>query len=117
MVPRIRAVQAVRMNQAAAREGLRASREGPSLLRKVSPSYPAFAREREKQGTVLLRISIDEHGRPVGIEVIKKAGFGFDEEAVRAVGIALCSCQKGRQTNCLVKSCFRSGSSLKAHDY
>ncbi|MGO8944621.1 MAG: energy transducer TonB [Syntrophobacteraceae bacterium] len=61
------------------------SREGPSLLRKVSPSYPAFAREREKQGTVLLRISIDEHGRPVGIEVIKKAGFGFDEEAVRAV--------------------------------
>jgi TonB family protein len=61
------------------------SPEGPSFLRKISPSYPALAREREKEGTVLLRVTIDERGRPVEIEVLKKAGFGFDEEAVRAV--------------------------------
>ena len=61
------------------------SPDGPSFLRKVLPSYPAFARRLEKEGTVLLRVTIDERGRPVEIEVLKKAGFGFDEEAVKAV--------------------------------
>ncbi|MGA2402919.1 MAG: TonB family protein [Syntrophobacteraceae bacterium] len=58
---------------------------GPSFLRKVLPCYPAIARKLEKEGTVLLRVTIDERGRPVEIEIIKKAGFGFDEEAVKAV--------------------------------
>ena len=30
-------------------------------------------------------MTIDERGRPVEIEVLRKAGFGFDEEAVKAV--------------------------------
>jgi protein TonB len=49
------------------------------------PAYPPLARKLEKEGTVLLRLTIDERGQPVEIEVLRKAGFGFDEEAVRAV--------------------------------
>lgn len=61
------------------------SPDGPSFLHKVVPCYPALAKKLEKQGTVLLRVTIDERGRPVEIEVLKKAGFGFDEEAVKAI--------------------------------
>jgi TonB family protein len=61
------------------------SPDGPSFLRKVVPCYPALARRLEKEGTVLLRVTIDEQGRPLEIEVLKKAGFGFDEEAVKAI--------------------------------
>ncbi|MGO9311427.1 MAG: TonB family protein [Syntrophobacteraceae bacterium] len=61
------------------------SPDGPSFLHKVVPCYPALARRLEKEGTVLLRITIDELGRPLEIEVLKKAGFGFDEEAVKAI--------------------------------
>lgn len=61
------------------------SADGPSFLHKVIPCYPALAKRLEKQGTVLLRVTIDERGRPVEIEVLKKAGFGLDEEAVKAV--------------------------------
>jgi protein TonB len=61
------------------------SPDGPSFLHKVVPSYPALAKRLEKEGTVLLRVTIDEQGRPHEIEVLQKAGFGFDEEAVKAV--------------------------------
>jgi protein TonB len=61
------------------------SPDGPNFLNKVLPAYPALARRLEKEGTVLLRLTIDDRGRPVEVEVLKKAGFGFDEEAVRAV--------------------------------
>ncbi|HYA39962.1 MAG TPA: TonB family protein [Syntrophobacteraceae bacterium] len=61
------------------------SPNGPSFLHKVLPAYPALARRLEKEGTVLLRVTIDERGRPVEVEVLNKAGFGFDEEAVKAV--------------------------------
>ncbi|MGD0398216.1 MAG: TonB family protein [Syntrophobacteraceae bacterium] len=61
------------------------SADGPSFLHKVVPCYPALAKRLEKEGTVLLRVTIDEQGRPLEIVVLKKAGFGFDEEAVKAV--------------------------------
>jgi TonB family protein len=59
--------------------------DGPSFLHRVVPSYPVSAKRLEKQGTVLLRVTIDECGRPCQVEVLQKAGFGLDEEAVRAV--------------------------------
>ena len=59
--------------------------EGPSFLHREMPSYPALAKRMEKEGSVLLRVTIDERGKPVDVEVVNKAGFGFDEEAVRAV--------------------------------
>lgn len=61
------------------------SPNGPRFLHKVLPSYPDFARRQEMQGTVLLRITIDEEGRVVGVDILKKAGFGFDEAAVKAI--------------------------------
>jgi protein TonB len=43
-----------------------------------------LAKRLEKQGTVLLRVTIDERGRAAEVEILRKAGFGLDEEAVRA---------------------------------
>ena len=61
------------------------SPEGPSFLHREIPSYPALAKRMDKEGSVLLRVTIDERGKPVDVEVVNKAGFGFDEEAVKAV--------------------------------
>jgi protein TonB len=38
-----------------------------------------------REGTVVLRVTIDEQGKPVNVDVVQSAGFGFDEEAVRAI--------------------------------
>lgn len=38
-----------------------------------------------REGTVVLHVTIDENGQPVLVEVVKSAGYGFDEEAVKAV--------------------------------
>jgi protein TonB len=59
--------------------------DGPRFLTKVRPKYPKLARELGKEGTVHLRLTIDELGRLRDVEVVKKAGSGLDEEAVRAV--------------------------------
>ena len=61
------------------------SSNGPRFLRKTMPAYPPFAKRLQKEGNVLLRLTIDERGRPVDVEIVKSAGFGFDEEAVKAV--------------------------------
>jgi protein TonB len=59
--------------------------DGPRFLNKVVPKYPRLAREHGKEGTVLLRITIDEKGRLVEAVVVKGGGFGFDDAALRAV--------------------------------
>ncbi len=61
------------------------SPNGPRFLRKATPNYPHQARQMEKEGTVILHVTIDEMGRAVEIELVKKAGHGFDEEAIKAV--------------------------------
>lgn len=57
----------------------------PSFLYREMPVYPAFARKLGKEGRVLLRLTIDERGDLIEIEVVEKAGFGFVEAAVDAV--------------------------------
>lgn len=59
--------------------------DGPRFLRRVLPRYPQLAREMGKEGTVLLRLTIDERGRLVEAIVERGAGSGFDEQALRAV--------------------------------
>ena len=49
------------------------------------PKYPRLARELGKEAVVILRVTIDERGRPIAVEAVKSAGSGFDEEAIRAV--------------------------------
>lgn len=61
------------------------SGDGPTFVARVLPKYPRIAREIGKEGTVILMVTIDERGRLVDVEVLKRAGSGFDEEAVRAV--------------------------------
>lgn len=58
---------------------------GPRFANQVRPKYPSVARQLGKEGTVLLRLTIDERGRLVEVEVLAKAGAGFEEEAIRAV--------------------------------
>ncbi|MGD9504686.1 MAG: energy transducer TonB [Syntrophobacteraceae bacterium] len=58
---------------------------GPRFIDKALPRYPRLARENGKEGTVLLRLTIDERGRLTDVEVVKGAGFGLDEAAVQAV--------------------------------
>lgn len=61
------------------------SRDGPRIATRVLPKYPRLARDLGKEGTVLLRLTIDERGRLVHAELLRRAGSGFDEEALRAV--------------------------------
>ncbi|HBR22592.1 MAG TPA: hypothetical protein DD713_08545 [Nitrospiraceae bacterium] len=66
-------------------EGEFGSINGPSFLKMVKPEYPRFARRLGKEGKVVLRLFIDGHGRLVSVEIVEKAGHGFDEASVNAV--------------------------------
>ncbi len=61
------------------------SAEGPKFLHREMPVYPLLARRLGKEGRVLLRLTIDERGRLLNIEVIEGARYGFTESAVDAV--------------------------------
>lgn len=58
---------------------------GPKFLHREMPVYPLLARRLGKEGKVLLRLTIDERGRLLNVEVIEGAGHGFTESAVDAV--------------------------------
>lgn len=57
----------------------------PSFLHKEIPEYPMIAKKLGKEGKVVLRLTIDEKGQLVNIEVIERAGYGFTESAIEAV--------------------------------
>jgi TonB family protein len=52
---------------------------------RVSPDYPETARRHQAHGPVIARLVITSKGLPSQIEVIRPAGYGLDEEAVRAI--------------------------------
>jgi len=66
-------------------DGVFDAQGGPSYLHKVLPSYPRFAQRLGKEGTVLLRLTLDESGALKAVEIVERAGYGFDEAAVAAV--------------------------------
>lgn len=66
-------------------ESIFGASDGPRFLRRVLPHYPQLAREMGKEGTVLLRLTIDERGRLIEAVVVRGAGSGFEEQALRAV--------------------------------
>ncbi len=61
------------------------SSSGPSFLKMVRPAYPRLARRLGKEGKVVLRLFIDKDGRLLNMEIVERAGFGFDEAAIYAV--------------------------------
>jgi protein TonB len=61
------------------------SSNAPKFLHREMPVYPLIARRLGKEGRVLLRLTIDEKGNLLNIEVLEGAGYGFTEAAVEAV--------------------------------
>lgn len=61
------------------------SKAAPRFLRREIPIYPLMARRLGREGKVLLRLSIDEKGNLLSVDVIEKGGYGFTEAAVEAV--------------------------------
>jgi TonB family protein len=57
----------------------------PAFLHREMPVYPTMARKLGKEGKVTLKLSIDEKGNLLNVEVIEKAGYGFTEASVEAV--------------------------------
>src|SRR5215471_15336689 len=67
------------------RPGFRDNVTQPELIWKSEPEYTEEARKVKLQGTVQLRIVVDERGRAESIEVTHGLGLGLDERAVAAV--------------------------------
>ncbi len=61
------------------------SEDGPQFLHQVMPIYPLMARRLGKEGRVVLRLTIDEKGKLLNVEVLVGAGYGLTEAAVEAV--------------------------------
>jgi periplasmic protein TonB len=59
--------------------------DGPRFLHRELPEYPALARRWGKEGKVILRLSINEKGELIKVEVVTGLNFGLTEAAVRAV--------------------------------
>ncbi|HEY2733398.1 MAG TPA: energy transducer TonB [Polyangiales bacterium] len=58
----------------------------PARLLTAAPvTYPIAARRAELEATVPVEIVIDERGRVIEAHAIGRAGYGLDEEAVRAI--------------------------------
>lgn len=56
---------------------------GVEYLREPQPEYPDSAREEGHEGTVILRVLVDEHGKPGAVDVVRSSGFGNLDEAGR----------------------------------
>jgi len=49
--------------------------------------YPERAKQMEQEGKVYLKFVVNEDGKVSNVEVLRKAGFGFDEESARVVSM------------------------------
>jgi len=58
---------------------------GPKFLYRELPAYPMIARKLGKEGKVVLRLTIDERGNMLNVEIVEKADYGFTEAAIEAV--------------------------------
>ncbi len=47
--------------------------------------FPPLARENGQEGKVILQFVVDKTGNISDIEVVKKVGWGFEEEAIRVI--------------------------------
>lgn len=53
---------------------------------RVDPTYPPISRRLSEEGTVRLKVLVDERGRPREVQVAKSSGFTrLDEAAIQAV--------------------------------
>ena len=57
----------------------------PRPTYRPDPDYSEEARRAGVQGTIILRLIVDEQGRPTDIEVVSPRGYGLDDKAVAAI--------------------------------
>jgi TonB family protein len=57
----------------------------PTVISRAEPEYSEPARKAGLEGTVLLKIVIDEQGVPQDVAVVKSLGMGLDESAMACV--------------------------------
>ena len=57
----------------------------PELHFKIEPEYTDEARRAKLQGSVMLRIEVNERGKAQNISIRQSLGLGLDERAVEAV--------------------------------
>jgi periplasmic protein TonB len=53
------------------------------VLHQVAPTYPPIARLAKVQGAVVMRMTIDEQGVPINVEVISTPHSGLNAESMR----------------------------------
>jgi TonB family protein len=58
------------------------------LAASITPAYPSSARAQEIEADVVLAIVVARSGGVIDARVVRGAGWGFDEEALRAVRAA-----------------------------
>jgi TonB family protein len=57
----------------------------PVLIYSVQPEFSEQAKKDKVGGTVIIRLWVDEQGRPEHVRVLRGVGNGLDEKAVEAV--------------------------------
>jgi len=57
----------------------------PRLIHSVDPEFTKEARKAKFSGVVEVYLVVDEDGNPTHVRVVRSAGMGLDEEAVKAV--------------------------------
>ncbi|MCF5709063.1 TonB family protein [Pseudomonas syringae] len=56
---------------------------GVEYVHEPQPEYPDSAREEGHEGTVILRVLVDEQGKPGAVDIVRSSGFGNIDEAGR----------------------------------
>ncbi len=59
--------------------------QSPRVLSQPDPEYSEEARKKKRQGAVSLRLIVGTDGLPSDVCVLKAAGSGLDEKAIKAV--------------------------------
>ncbi len=57
----------------------------PEVASEFKPPYPDEAKKNEVEGTVVLKVTIDENGNVTEVKVLKGLGYGLDEASVAAM--------------------------------
>lgn len=66
-------------------DGVFGQGDGPRFSHRVTPEYPAQAYRRQREGVVLLRLTITEQGTLSHLELVQDPGFGFADTAIQAI--------------------------------
>ena len=71
----------------------------------INLKYPAAAQRANKSGKVYVQFIVNTDGTATNFDVLKSAGFGFDEEALRVLS-SVSKWNPGRQSGRIVRSRF-----------